>query len=136
MRAVLEGVAFALDHNFEVAAEVGLPVDSIRSVEGGSRSELWCQIKADVLGVPIELPETSLWTAFGNAVLAGIGPQVFSDFSTVLKRRVKIARTFEPDTRRHDYYSEHCQIYRDLYRSLKSRFDEAAAIVGKSDRYL
>ena len=128
VRAILEGAAFALRHNVEVAAESGLRVDSIRSVGGGARSELWCQIKADVLGIPIELPQTSVGAPFGNAVLAGLGIGLYSDASTVLSETVKIARTFEPDVRRHDHYSEHYRIFRCLYECLKTRFDEAARL--------
>ena len=119
VRAILDEPAFALRHNLEVAAETGLHVDSIRSVGGGARSELWCLIKANVLGIPIELPKTSVGAPLGNAVLAGLGIGLYSDASTVLSETVKIARTFEPDVRRHEHYSEHYRIFRSLYESLK-----------------
>ena len=59
VRAILEGSAFALRHNLEVAARAGLNIDAVRSVGGGARSKLWNQIKADVLGRTILLPESA-----------------------------------------------------------------------------
>ena len=41
VRAILEGSAFALRHNLEVAARTGLAIDALRSVGGGARSKLW-----------------------------------------------------------------------------------------------
>ena len=60
IRAILEGTAFALRHNVDVGRAAGVQISEIRSVGGGARSKLWNQIKADVLGLPVLLPETSV----------------------------------------------------------------------------
>jgi sugar (pentulose or hexulose) kinase len=77
VRSILEGAAFALRHNVEVAARAGAEVREMRSVGGCSRSDLWNQIKADVLGMPVLLPRTSVGSPFGAAILAGMGPEPF-----------------------------------------------------------
>ena len=78
-RSILEGAAFALRHNVEVAAGAGAEVREMRSVGGCSRSDLWNQIKADVLGLPVLLPRTSVGSPFGAAILAGMGAGAFPD---------------------------------------------------------
>ena len=73
IRAMLEGTSFALYHNFEVAKRAGIHIHEIRSVGGGTKSALWNQIKADVLGIPVLIPEASIGAPFGDAILAGMG---------------------------------------------------------------
>lgn len=72
-RAVLEGAAYGLAH---VAFELRQAGVSIRVLTcGGSpaRSVLWCQIKASVLGVPVEVPAEPDLAAYGAALAAGAG---------------------------------------------------------------
>ncbi len=80
VRAILEGTVFALYHNVEVARRAGIQVSEMRSVGGGTRSSLWNQIKADVLGMPVQLPRAPVGAAFGGAVLAGLGLGLYPDF--------------------------------------------------------
>ena len=73
VRAVLEGVAFGLRDAFElVRATSPEPLRELRASGGGTRSELWRQIVADVLGVPMSLTGTSEGAAAGAAIL-GVG---------------------------------------------------------------
>ena len=128
VRAILEGAAFALRHNVEVAERAGAEVREMRSVGGCSRADLWNQIKADVLGRPLLLPRTSVGSPFGAAILAGMGAGAFADVRKSLLEMVQIGRRFEPNQANHERYSETYQVYRDIYEHLKGDFDRAAAI--------
>jgi xylulokinase len=127
-RSILEGAAFALRHNVEVATRAGAEVREMRSVGGCSRSDLWNQIKADVLGMPVLLPHTSVGSPFGAAILAGMGAGAFPDVRKSLLEMVKLDRRFEPNQANREKYSRIYQVYRDIYRHLKDDFDRAAAI--------
>ncbi|MDH4353558.1 MAG: FGGY-family carbohydrate kinase, partial [Actinomycetota bacterium] len=72
-RAVLEGVAFGLRDGWELmrAAGVALP-EELRASGGGTRSPLWGQIVADVLGVRLRTTQTAEGAAYGAAILAGV----------------------------------------------------------------
>jgi xylulokinase len=59
VRAIMEGAAYALRHNIEVAAADGFAPSMLACVGGGARSAVWNQIKADVLQRPILLPRTA-----------------------------------------------------------------------------
>ncbi len=73
-RAVLEGIALEQRLHLEgVEAVTGKPSREIVVMGGGSRSELWCQILADVLGRVIVRCETPEATALGAAILAAVG---------------------------------------------------------------
>jgi xylulokinase len=128
VRAILEGAAFALRHNMEVAMRVGAEVREVRSVGGCSRSDLWNQIKADVLGRPLLLPRTSVGSPFGCAVLAGMGVGVFPDVRKSLSEMVQLTRRFEPNPANHERYLRSYQVYRDIYEHLKGDFDHLASV--------
>ena len=126
-RSILEGAAFALRHNVEVAADAGAEVREMRSVGGCSRSDLWNQIKADVLGLPVLLPRTSVGSPFGAAILAGMGAGAFPDVRKSLIEMVKLERRFEPNQANHERYSRIYRVFRDIYAHLKDDFDRASA---------
>ena len=112
----------------EVAARAGAEVREMRSVGGCSRSDLWNQIKADVLGLPVLLPRTSVGSPFGAAIIAGMGAGAFPDVRNSLSEMVQIGRRFEPNQANHERYSEIYQVFRNIYEHLKGDFDQAAAI--------
>src|SRR5581483_2104736 len=68
-RAVFEGVAFAIREYVDIMAEAGAPVREIRVSGGGARVQLWNQIKADVIGVPV-VSVSSDATSLGVAIVA------------------------------------------------------------------
>ena len=128
VRAILEGTAFALRHNVETATRAGAEVREMRSVGGCSRSDLWNQIKADVLGLPVLLPRTSVGSPFGAAIVAGMGTGAFPDVRKSLLEMVHLERCFEPDVANHERYTKFYGVYRDIYEHLKGDFDRSAAI--------
>src|SRR3954451_5206979 len=73
-RAVLEGVAFGLRDGLDLMTAAGMPPPAqIRASGGGTASELWRQILADVLAAELATVETTEGAAYGAALLAGVG---------------------------------------------------------------
>jgi xylulokinase len=128
VRSILEGAAFALRHNVEVALRAGAEVREMRSVGGCSRSDLWNQIKADVLGLPLLLPRTSVGSPFGAAILAGMGAGVFPNVRKSLLEIVQLDRRFEPNQANHERYTQIYRVFRNIYEHLKGDFDRASTI--------
>ena len=56
-RAILEGSAFALRDILEAMGNAGLDVRRLTIVGGGAKGPLWRQIKADVTGLPVRVPD-------------------------------------------------------------------------------
>ena len=73
VRAVLEGVAYSLEHNLRMASETGVQIDVLNAMGGAANSLLWTQIKADVTGKRIQVPSSDTATTLGAALLAGVG---------------------------------------------------------------
>jgi xylulokinase len=127
-RAILEGAAFALRHNVETAQLAGAAVREMRSVGGCSRSDLWNQIKSDVLGIPVLLPRAAVGSPFGAAILAGMGAGAYPDIFKSLSEMVHLDKRFEPDHANFEKYTQIYRVYRNIYEHLKSDFDQAAKI--------
>jgi xylulokinase len=133
VRAILEGTAFALRHNVDTARKAGVSIHEIRSVGGGTRSALWNRIKADILGVPILLPRTTVGAVFGDAFLAGLAAGVYRDARDSIKRMVRIRDSYEPDPRKAELYAELYSLFRRLYEDLKEDFRRSARFVESLD---
>ncbi len=128
IRAILEGTAFALRHNLDVARAVGVTIREIRSVGGGTRSTLWNQIKANILGIPVLLPEASVGAPFGDAVLVGLGLGLYPDVLSALREMVRIKTVYDPDLEYAWRYARLYALFRDLYIHLREDFDRLAEV--------
>jgi len=111
VRAVLEGVAFSERHALETLQEVVSPIRRLRFSGGGSASELWSQIIADVTGLPVSVPVSSESTALGAAIVAGVAAGVFSDFRTAVAAMSRTARQYEPNKAHSTVYEAAYQCY-------------------------
>ena len=95
---------------------------------GGTKSPLWNQIKADVLGIPVLIPEASIGAPFGDALLVGMGLGLYDNIHNTVKKMVKIKKVYEPDMQNHRRYSELFNIYTSLYLNLKQDFKKLSTI--------
>jgi xylulokinase len=91
----------------------------LRHAGGGARSSVWCQIRADVLGRPIDRVECVDAGVVGAAVLAGVAAGVFPSIEEAADRMVRLERTFEPNLALRTQYDEGFGRYTDLYARLK-----------------
>ncbi len=119
VRAVLEGVAFN-SRWLQVYVEkfIKRRLDAITIVGGGARSELWCQIHADVLGHPIrQVREPVMASARGAAFQASValGHLSWDDVPGL----VPVDRTFDPDPAASATYEPMFAEFVNLYRSTK-----------------
>lgn len=120
-RAILEGISFGFLHHLEVLAELGLHATRVRVTNGGARSQLWKQVTADVLGLPLEQIAAHPGSSIGAAFIAGMGVGVFEDWAEI-ERFIEISGVVEPDRNTHQTYLRLFRIYRDLYDSVREKF--------------
>ncbi len=118
-RAVMEGVAFSVRWAFEALQQsTGRKFDIVNIGGGGSRSDVWSQIKADVLGVPLRRAAVPDAAALGAAILAGIGSGTMPSLSEAIRLLVKFDRTFAPRPQYRGLYDDRFGQYRALYETL------------------
>jgi len=119
-RAVLEGVAFSDRWAFEaLQRSAGRAVSVANIGGGGSRSEPWSQIKADVLGFPLRRAAVPDSAALGAAILAGVGSGAMPTLRAAVQQLIRFDRTFEPNAALAGYYADKFGRYRELYAALK-----------------
>ena len=115
-RALLESIAFAFRHHFDVLRELGHPLTRVRVGDGGARSRVWTQIIADVLAVELEKVSMRSGSAFSAAFVAGLGVGMFRDWREVL-RFVTVSEVIEPQPS--DAYERNYRAFRSLYPALQ-----------------
>ncbi len=131
LRALMEGAAYALNHNFDLIKQSGIDITlPIVISEGGAKSRLWRQIVSDVLNVPLAYMEQNAGAPVGNAVLAGVGTGVFKDFSIVKKWSSNICQKNTPDAQTHEQYMKLYNVYRNVYEDIKGNYKLLAEATG------
>ncbi|TMC73827.1 MAG: hypothetical protein E6J18_01365 [Chloroflexi bacterium] len=99
VRATMEGIAYELTFAFDALRGAGADVEVCRAAGGGTRSAWWMQLKADMLGIPVEVTDQLEPGTLGAALLAGVGIGTFRSLSEAAER-VGLARRYEPDSAR------------------------------------
>jgi xylulokinase len=129
-RALLEGVAYGVEHHLHLMRDAGVPLKRIVATGGGSRSHLWTQIVSDVTGLPQVVVGPSN-AALGAAFLAGKSTDIFDGISDV-RRWAKPEREVHPREMVHDVYQKYYGVYRRLYERTKDEMHELARLTAET----
>jgi xylulokinase len=120
VRAILEGVAFALKDSLVRIQTMGAKPEELRAVGGGMRSPLWRTIIASVLEVPLRRLVVEEGAAYGAALLAGVGAGLFTTVYEAVDKAVKLVdECVTPDSKLMDIYRQIYAVYTQLYPALK-----------------
>ncbi|HIY20102.1 MAG TPA: FGGY-family carbohydrate kinase [Candidatus Blautia avistercoris] len=125
MRSVMESLGYIVKRNIDSLADMGIQVKEIRSLGGGSKSQIWNQIKADICQIPLETVTSVEAASLGAAILAGKGTGVFEDIYQAVESMVDIKRRTEPDPENAEIYRQGYQMYQKLFRDLEGCFEES-----------
>ena len=119
-RAVMEGVGFSVRWAFEALQQSsGVDVSVANTGGGGARSDVWAQIKADILGFPLRRTAVPDSAALGAAILAGIGSGTMTSLAEAIRSLIRFDRSFEPRPGNRGLYDDAYGRYRDLYRAMQ-----------------
>jgi D-xylulose kinase len=119
-RAVLEGVAFEIRKNIEVFKGIGIEPKELKLTGGGSRSDLWNQIYADVLGITCVRNVIEEATSLGAAILAAYGAGIFPDIAKAAESLCKVDKKWGPHEDRNKFYEKMYKFSCELYNFLES----------------
>ncbi|MBX4934610.1 FGGY-family carbohydrate kinase [Rhizobium bangladeshense] len=118
VRALLEGVAFGHRQHIETIRTAGAVFNEAVLSGGGSRSLIWPQIFADVLGVPVTVTRSRETGALGAAIAAGTGVGLFADFSAGAAAMVATERHYRPNVSLEAHYARRYELYRDIAEAM------------------
>jgi len=119
-RAALEGLSFQLREALRILADAtGFHVGGIRVVGGGSKNDLWNQIRADATNLPITVTAQKEATALGAALTALVGIDRYGSLMEAQKNICFEERSFDPSVNR-DPYESIFERYLQALENLKS----------------
>ncbi len=130
VRSLYEGIAFSLRDCRDLFAGEGLPIGSARLVGGGTKSLLWRQIVADVLGIEIRVPENNE-ASYGAALLAAVGSGAVADFSAVRRGDAGAEAVIRPDPARAALYDDLFGLYRQSQAAMAGIYHAIPAILAR-----
>jgi xylulokinase len=112
-RSVLEAIAFGFRHHVDVFTDIGIRPSRVMITNGGSKSTLWKQIHADVLGIELRPVRGHPGASLGAAVIAAIGVGALDNWSDAA-RFVSLDPPVVPDPARRAAYDDAYPMWRDL----------------------
>ncbi len=120
-RAIIEGICFELHHSLHnMERRSGLKIDQLFVGGGGARSDVVCQITADVFGLPVKRIQTHEASSLGASMVAFIWGGVFRDYEDAIRHMVHETSVFEPRMDAHRVYMD---IYNRAYRRIFGRLE-------------
>jgi xylulokinase len=120
LRAIIEGLDYqVLDIVSSLKNGLGISPERLVVVGGATRNSFWMQNKADITGLPIDVPDLEEATTLGAAILAGIGIGLYRNEQDAFEQVYKPGKTYLPDPKVASKYAEWFQVYKQLYPVLK-----------------
>lgn len=118
LRAVYEGIVFShLTHVNKLLRNREVP-ESICLSGGAANSDVWVQIFADTLQIPIDVIEDKEMGAQGAAIAAGIAAGIYKDYNDGIEKTVKITKRVQPRKEYKEIYEKKYQTYRRVIEGL------------------
>ena len=117
VRALLEGISFEVQWNFEVLDAAGISVERIFAVGGGAQSPAWLQLKADIFGREVVLVPGEA-SSRGAAICAAVGCGIYKTPLEAVQAMVNLGQSYFPRDAAQRRYRELFLEYKDLARRL------------------
>jgi xylulokinase len=115
IKAIMEGVGFMVREHADFLSSKGFRIDKIVSLGGGARSDIWLQIKSDILNRKLTTLENEESASFGCALVAAVAINFIKDFNAV-KKMIKVRQEFVPNSENVSVYDKKYKLYLQLYK--------------------
>lgn len=126
LRAIMEGCAFAVYDNLQIAKDHGVSVTEFLGSGGATKSAVWCQIKADVYGLPFIVAKRTDGSEGGSSLglfaLTAQAVGLFTDVGECVDSLLPQRTIYEPAQENHVIYEDIFQIYRGISSKLQEDF--------------
>ena len=94
--AVMEGVSFVLRKNCDHMAAAGMAPNAIIATGGGAKSPIWCQLQADITGLPVKIPTEKEAACLGITMVAAVSDGRFATLEDAATHCVGFSQTYSP----------------------------------------
>lgn len=125
LRSVYEGIVFSHRYHLEkLLATRKQPPDAIRLAGGAARSDVWTQMFADILGLPVETVMAGETGALGCAIAAAAASGEYACLEEAAKAMCPIGKRFEPNMAVHEIYDQRYKLYKRINEYLDPLWDD------------
>jgi xylulokinase len=114
-RAIMEASALAIRHVAAPMLAAGVTVTAMRACGGPARSDVWNQIKADVTGFPVLVPDVLETAVLGSAMLGAVAIGAHADVPAAIRAMTRVERELLPRPAFADTYDRAFTAYTALY---------------------
>ena len=103
-----------LRKNCDYIAKNGVAPTAIIATGGGAKSPIWCQMQADITGLPVRIPKEKEAACLGAAMIAAVSDGHFASFDEAAASCVTMQHQYEPNPteRTERKYRRFCALYR------------------------
>ena len=98
---------------------MGIAPGELVVIGGGAKSDIWAQIKADILGMPVTRPRYTEAASLGAAILAAVAVGLVTDPVATARSWNPPVRIFTPNPEIAAVYRERRQLFDDVYTALR-----------------
>lgn len=114
--AVMEGVAFLLRKNCDAVRAAGTEIRYIIATGGGARSKVWCQMQADITGLPVIIPHEKEAACFGAAIAGAVEAGYFASYGEASERVIHMDMKYTPHPQAvyERKYKQFCALYQAM----------------------
>ena len=114
-RSILEAVAMTMKgHVTDMCTEVNAKIEKLIITGGGSNSDLFMQIFADVFDIPVVRNEVNGAAGLGSAICAAVAANVYDSFESAVEHMVRIKDTFTPVPENVEVYKKMIPVYSEI----------------------
>lgn len=124
-KALMEGVTYEIMLNIEHLESFGIVPKTLCATGGGATSEVWLQIKADILNRPVTSVDAKEVGTLGACMLAGCAAGIFKDLYQARDVFVRTKKTFLPNAENAAKYKALYGAYRKIYSAIRPIIKEA-----------
>lgn len=121
-RAVLEAIGFDYMDVVDTYRSAGVELSKITITEGGSRSEIWNQIKADMLGSDVVTLKNAGGAVVTNCLVGAYAIGDIENITEALKKTQEVKRLYHTNPEVHDFYAKQCESQKKIVDSMKDTF--------------
>jgi L-xylulokinase len=123
IRAIYEGICFSHKWHVDKLMEYREKPNAARFAGGASRSDVWLQMFADVLQMPMEITRAEELGTLGAAICGAVGIGVFESFDSASKKMVHVDRRFDPQKDKEEIYNRKFKRYKKAIKSLEDYWE-------------
>ena len=119
LRAAMEGICFEMREMLNALKAAGFSnFETLRVTGGAARSDLWCEMQANIYGCAVETVDAPEATALGAAMIGAVGAGVFKDLAEASEHMVHLKKRFEPTAAAMAQYDDVFSVFESCYEGL------------------